>query len=195
MKTRFLFTSVFAALLIALLSHHARSQSGQLKESATPKVEATAVFTYLRLRDVGEGPGGIGGRFTYNLKDYLALEAEATHFPENPSGNFGETTGFFGVKAGKRWFDKFGLFGKVKPGFIAFKGDFSALRTSKKGYFAMDVGGVIEIYPSRHTVVRLDYSDVIIPFGDATYIDVFGAPKRLGTSHNLQQSFSIGVRF
>jgi hypothetical protein len=194
MGRRFIFAPAIAAMLIIIAGGDARSQPGQSSEPAVPKVEATAVFTYLNLRDVREGPVGVGGRFGVNVNQYIALEAEATYFPQNPSGNFGETTGFFGVKAGKRFFQRFGLFGKVKPGFIRFGSPHFDLRLPKKEFFAADIGGVIEYYPNRHTVVRLDYSDVIIPFGGIDYL-VSIPPRRLGTSHNFQQSLSIGVRF
>ena len=193
MNRRFLFLVFFAVLFISLGSREARSQSTQSNDPSTPKMETSVVFTYLRLRDLHEGPGGVGGRFTYNVNDYLAVEAEANYFPQNPSGNFGETTGFAGVKAGKRVY-KIGMFAKARPGFINFGSDAFDLRLSKKNFFAMDVGGVIEFYPARYAVVRLDFSDVIIPYGGATYLFTL-PPTRLGTSHNFQQSFSIGMRF
>jgi hypothetical protein len=184
---------LFTALSISLLCREARSQSNQSIEPLAPKRETSIVFTYLRLRDLHEGPAGIGGRFTYNINDSVGLEAEANYFPENPSGNFGETTGFFGVKAGKR-IEKIGMFAKARPGFINFGSDSFDVRLSKQSFFAMDVGGVIEFYPARYAVIRLDFSDVIIPYGGATYLITI-PPERLGTSHNFQQSFSIGMRF
>src|SRR5262249_8078609 len=63
---------------------------------------------------------GVGGRFTYNLTKNFALEAEGNFFTRdllelpNPSGHMFQAQ--IGAKVGKR-FDKWGLFGKVRPGF------------------------------------------------------------------------------
>ena len=55
-----------------------------------------------------------------NLTKYLSLEAETNYFPKNPSGNYGETLGHFGVKMTKR-FDRFGVFAKARPGSHCFR--------------------------------------------------------------------------
>jgi hypothetical protein len=190
MHKRFLFPISVAMLLIAFTSREAHAQSSK---SETPKFETSVVFSYLNLHDLHEGPGGVGGRVTFNVNDKISLEGEGSYFPENPSGNFGETTGFFGVKAGKR-VDKIGMFGKLRPGFIYFGSQFFDRRLSKREFFALDVGGVVEFYPSPNVVLRFDVSDVIIRYGDAEYLLTL-TPTRLGTSHNIQQSFSIGMRF
>ena len=73
---------------------------------------------------------GVGARFTYNLTNHVALEAEGNLFPGRPLNEFegfspggvpaGRTCQVqFGVKAGKR-FKKFGLFLKARPGFVTF---------------------------------------------------------------------------
>lgn len=64
---------------------------------------------------------GIGGRVTYNINRSIAAEAEINFFPQkqfllNADGNAIQAQ--FGVKIGKR-FEKFGLFGKVRPGFLS----------------------------------------------------------------------------
>src|ERR1044072_8715473 len=64
---------------------------------------------------------GIGERVTYNLNRSIAAEAEINFFPQTQflfsSYNSGAIQAQFGVKLGKR-FEKFGLFAKVRPGFI-----------------------------------------------------------------------------
>ena len=136
--------------------------------------------------------------------------------------------GQFGVKAGKR-FKKVGLFMKIRPGFVGFTQvtqltrittitafnqflqeyhyDNPEFRTGKETYSSVDVGGVIEFYPSRRIVTRLDIGDTIIRYGiyrDAVGLvcvgfsscpryDVFVRPAE--TRHNLQFSAGIGIRF
>lgn len=134
--------------------------------------------------------------------------------------------GQFGVKAGKR-FKKIGLFGKIRPGFVTFtkvshlvgltevtlihvslgplRFQNPEFRIGKATYPSMDVGGVVEFYPSRRIVTRFDVGDTIIRYGVyrepqpvvCTGVcpppDVFERPAE--TRHNLQFSAGIGIRF
>jgi hypothetical protein len=137
--------------------------------------------------------------------------------------------GQFGVKAGKR-FKKVGIFMKIRPGFVGFTQTslltgFTAatfinllgqaihyenaeFRIGKATYPSVDVGGVVEFYPSRRLVTRLDVGDTIIRYGiyrqqesrvcptnglAPCNILVFERPAE--TRHNLQFSAGIGIRF
>jgi hypothetical protein len=136
--------------------------------------------------------------------------------------------GQFGVKAGKR-FKKVGLFIKVRPGFVGFTQashftgfraftfihpifgeehlEEAEFRIGKATYPSADLGGVVEFYPSRRIVTRLDVGDTIIRYG--TYREPLGyvcpgiafiCPARLferppETRHNLQFSAGVGIRF
>ena len=168
-----------------------------------PKLEIGAHYTLLRFSDFDANDSGVGARATFNLTNHVAVEGEYNFFPEKRR-NFVNTfylnsrrcQGLVGVKAGARG-DKVGVFGKLRPGFVHFgEGTvdqtiptFRALPpTFKSTQFALDAGGVLELYPSRHTVARFDAGDTIIRFnGDG------GRPKF--TSHNLQLSAGFGVRF
>jgi hypothetical protein len=145
---------------------------------------------------VGEKPLGFGGRVSYDFNDHFALDGEAAYFPQNPSGNFGQTAAFAGVKAGIRT-KNVGVFAKARPGVVRFGGDFfKAYNGQSQNHFALDVGGVVEFYPSKRVVVRVDVGDTIIPFGQ----DPVRGPlppfvTRPGTTHNLQASIGAGFRF
>ncbi len=52
---------------------------------------------------------------------------------------------------------------------------------------AFDLGGVIELYPSRRVVVRVDAGDTIIRFNRNGVGDLI--------SHNFQLSTGVGFRF
>ena len=109
--------------------------------------------------------------------------------------NFGETLALVGLKAGART-DRFGIFAKAPPGFIHFGEGFFTPCLSEKTHFALDVGAVLEYYPSRHTVVRFDLGDTIIPYGGATFLDPLpGRQVRLGTIHHFQAGLGFGIRF
>lgn len=131
------------------------ASSPTLGQQAVPKFELGAQFSLLSLNRPSQlvphpiDPGfigfrsstdkrtepGFGGRFTYNLTNVVALEAEGNLFPRDefnsraPNGIFeGEVgaaprgrifQGQFGAKVGKR-FRGFGIFGKARPGFVGF---------------------------------------------------------------------------
>ena len=162
---------------------------------------------------------GVGGRFTFNFTDNIAIEAEGNYYTRNrrdlpnPSGHMFQ--GQFGAKIGKR-FDKWGVFGKARPGFVGFTqvselvgthsivvlgntfvvGDF---RVAKQFYPSFDVGGVVEFYISPRWMVRVDVGDTIIRYGEiqAQGFSLSGAIVRRPpeTRHNLQVTSGIGFRF
>ncbi|HEY7545516.1 MAG TPA: outer membrane beta-barrel protein [Blastocatellia bacterium] len=182
-------SAVLLFLALMFLQSEARSQE------KTPKLETGAHFIALHLKDFEEGPAGAGLRFTYNINDHFSLEAEADHFPENPSGNFGESLALVGLKAGKRN-DTFGVFGKVRPGVIHFGGEFFSPRLDKFTFFAVDASGALEYYPTRRLSLRFEIGDLIIAYSGARYLTVSGPEiVKLGTSHNLQTTLGFSIRF
>ncbi|MDT5061204.1 MAG: hypothetical protein QOH63_1663 [Acidobacteriota bacterium] len=206
-------TLLFAApLLFLIIINQAQAQTNE-----PPKFEVGAQFSLLSIERVSgrTAEPGIGGRFTYNATDNVALEAELNFFPRDHNGaNTNQeggriTEGLFGLKAGKR-FEKFGIFGKFRPGFVSFGRAFlgrdvrlinaDPLNPSNSGrltHFATDVGGVLEFYPSHRTIMRFDLGDTIIRYGKQDFIDLFGqpTPNPAFTRHNLQFSAGVSFRF
>jgi hypothetical protein len=123
----------------------------------------------------------------------IATDLELTYYPENPSGNFGETAALFGVRAGRQ-FDRIGLFVKGRPGLMHFGGGYFDLRLDRKTFFIVDVGGVVEFYPTPRTFLRIDAGDTVIYFGSARLFNRLN-PDPLGTVHNFQPGFGFGFRF
>ncbi len=211
--------TVFVVVVICLVQLQALAQSDEL-----PKFEVAAEFTTLEREAFSERrtEPGLGLRFTYNLNEMFAIEAAGYFFPKRCSdcrnaGNIGQ--GLAGVKVGKR-FEKWGVFAKARPGAISFsQGAFDAFPPANGSLFspieivpkrvtafAMDVGGVVEFYPTRRIVTRFDLGDTIIHFNRRTmntvsFNDVtntitpttFPIPAR--TSHNFQFMTSVGFRF
>jgi hypothetical protein len=219
-------TSSLLCLLFASSAILAQSEDA-------PRFEVGAQFSSITIHEPEEeiinfrSEAGIGGRFTFNFTDSIAAEAELTLFPRDGfSRSFNTytvgrvTQGLFGVKAGKR-FQRFGIFGKARPGFVRFS---RALRGSRRvpstptgGVFeldfsgrsnlAVDVGAVAEFYPSRRVVTRFDVGDTIIRYRELNFdidelcpidptrpcIDRGIQPGRM--RHNLQFNAGIGVRF
>jgi hypothetical protein len=155
---------------------------------------------------------GVGGRFTFNLTENIAVEAEGNYFTRhrfdfpNPGGHMYQ--GQFGVKAGKR-FENWGWFVKGRPGFVGFSRVFElatdpfispfSSRFVRKLFPSVDVGGVLEFYVSRHWIARFDVGDTIIRYGEQRTFQfiqsmpVFTRPAE--TRHNLQVTSGIGFRF
>src|SRR5689334_8602676 len=81
------------------------------------KFEVGAQFSVIGKRVGGATSMGGGGRFTSDLTRYLAIEVELNSFPSAGDNDIRRFQGQFGVKSGFR-FDRFGVFGKLRPGFI-----------------------------------------------------------------------------
>ena len=117
---------------------------------------------------------GFGGRFTYNFNRSIAAEAEVNFFPQKQFILISEGNAIqaqFGMKIGKR-FEKAGVFGKVRPGFLSVDrvgffipgpnlGQFD-VKFERQTFFSTDFGGVLELYPSKRTVVRFDAGDTVL---------------------------------
>jgi hypothetical protein len=211
--------ALFVVVVICLVQLQALAQSEEL-----PKFEVAGEFTTLE-REEGfsqrRTDPGFGGRFTYNLNKTFSLEGAGYYFPKQcfqcrNAGNIAE--GLAGVKVGKR-FEKWGVFAKARPGVISFsQGTFDSVppftfplipiqfELNRLTTFAMDVGGVVEFYPSKHIVTRFDVGDTIIHFkrrnlntvlfdpATTTFTPaIIPVPAR--TSHNFQFVTSVGFRF
>ena len=185
MRKRFLMV-LSATLLLSFSCLVAQAQAVSDDEKVPPYEVGGQIFSF-RSKDLGFG-WGAGGRFTYNLNNYIAFDNEVNFFLPDEGPPYA-TQGLFGIKAGKR-FKYVGIFAKARPGFQT---NF-LVNDREQARFALDVGGVAEIYPTRHVVLRVDASDVIIPFGNNVVGQGFFA-QRLGTTHNFQFSMGVGIRF
>ena len=212
---------LLAIIIGLILASNALSQTDD-----PPKREVAAEFITLN-RDEFVGvrtEPGIGGRFTYNLNKNVALEAAAYFFPRScfdcfNNGRITEAVG--GIKAGKR-FKTWGIFAKARPGIVSYsKGTVEITQTGPTGSIpsfpfrfrtkpltnpAVDLGGVLEFYPSRRIVTRFDFGDTIIhirrqtrdtlQFDPATNTFFLAPVPVLGrTTHNFQFSASVGFRW
>jgi hypothetical protein len=172
-----------------------------IAQQEVPKYEVGAQFSVIGRRVGGATSIGGGGRLTFNLTRYLALEGEFNSFPSVGSNDVRRFQSQFGVKSGWR-FDRVGVFGKLRPGFINTRFNAQTLcvqpvclpngvcvqvpvpcgvsAITDTG-LSLDVGGCLEFYPSKRITVRLDLGDTI--------------GNRPFATHNLQLSTGIGFRF
>jgi hypothetical protein len=207
-------------------------------QGGTPRYEAGVQYTRLVLNrpahitssrfplivddSLTEVTPAVGGRFTFNLNQHVALEGAVDFMTRAPfliGSTYGTNgvQGQFGVKAGHR-FKRIGVFGKARPGFLHFSNVVRQIGTraetrffpgetvlialfgrGPKTYFETDVGGVIEFYPRRHVVLRFDLGDTIIRYsgrvaetGSLRFSIDHPADE---TKHNFQFSTGVGFRF
>src|SRR5215468_901788 len=127
------------------------------------------------------------------LGNHITVEGEANHFPENPSGNFGETQVVGGIKAGGH-IGSWGGFIKIRPGLLHFGGrDFRA-RNSALDHAILDIGAVAERSITERMVFRMDFGNTII-FYRGNFVNTPRGTFRPGTESNLQISFILGFKF
>jgi hypothetical protein len=101
-----------------------------IAQPTTSRLEIGVQVSSLRLSDFESTTAGIGGRFSFDVAKWAALEAAADFFPNDDALLSSSTLtpdlrvacerkraeAFFGVKLGRRS-DTFGAFAKVRPGF------------------------------------------------------------------------------
>lgn len=198
--------------VVALVSV-AAAVSPAFAQSA-PTSDVTAQVTVLRLTDADASSTGIGARVSAGLSRWLSLDGEVTFTPsdevstairvagQNDGGLVYQrrrVDGLLGVKAGYRS-GRVGVFAKARPGFsrlsnqgIDCRGDVCALiliaPPEYKTQFIMDIGGVVEFYPSDRLLARIDIGNTIVRHRGS-------APPCNGcTRNNLTSKFGFGLRF
>jgi hypothetical protein len=165
------------------------------------------------LDDASSGLAGFGGHLTYDMGRWVTLEGEVDFFPNDrlkydrpPSGSDFRLThhrrrleGFVGPKVGLRM-ERFGVFGKVRPGFSRLMGRgvdcvgvacayINYITPTYKTDFALDLGAVLEFYPSSSTIARVDLGDTMVRQNSQA------PPCRGCTTHNFSPRVGFGFRF
>ena len=184
-------------------------------QSEGPRLDIGAQASVLRLSTPGSTSAGVGPRITLNLSRWFAVDGEVTYYPHDdftigPETGFNGTMrleyrrrrsdAFVGVKVGQRG-DRFGIFGKVRPGVarlthvgVACAGEVCPLiliaLPEYRNELAIDLGGILEYYPTARTFARLDLGDVLIRHRSAA-----APPCARCTSHNFTSRIGFGVRF
>jgi hypothetical protein len=176
-------------------------------QEAPTRFEAGGNLMAVRGQFPSLGTGVEGGM---NFGRHLSLDAA---FDYLPATHFQTIGGFFGAKAGIRR-QRFGVFGKVRPGFFSTSHVFrsstlnldtlqSDARFARLTQRALDLGGVVEFYPATHWLLRWDLGDTLVfqeqqlsssIVGGGNPPIVFpGAPSRV--TNNFQFSTSFRYRF
>lgn len=197
-------------LLITLLTFATFAVAQSKKDKIEIGVQSTSLTVFPPDIFGDETKGGIGGRVTYNFNRSIAAEAEINFFPQKQlifTSDGRTIQAQFGMKAGKR-FEKFGVFGKVRPGFLSVDRVISFvpgsqgfppnnIKIERETFFTTDFGGVLELYPSRRMVVRFDAGDTIIRHPARFGQFDFGSPVVLIRPAKYKNNFQLtaGVAF
>ena len=150
---------------------------------------------------------GFGGYASYRFYQVFYFDSDVLYFPRgaNSSGPHDGGTifqGLFGLKAGVRR-NHFGIFGKVRPGFHSYSDALSSVsQTGALGYsrstnLVLDLGGIVEFYPSEHGTLRFEAGDTHIYFGTRD-INIDGSVQPAGGGklrHTIQFATGYGWRF
>lgn len=154
---------------------------------------------------------GLGGYVSYRFYGVLYLDGDLLYFPRQPSASGPQDggtilQGLAGLKGGIRR-NRFGFFGKVRPGFNSYSRALTSVTTSGEatpvyGYgrstnFVLDLGGIIELYPSERSTLRIEVGDTHLFFGARDVnnngeIESFGGGKM---QHTIQLVLGYGWRF
>jgi hypothetical protein len=207
--TRMKVREIVVILALALGTHAGAQQqafntTGD-STSEAPRFELGVAFSGIHLSE--NSNFGVGARAVYNFNSSFALEGEGNFFLNNPAPGIlsggRAVQGLFGPKIGLRT-ETVGIFGRVRPGFITFSNTFQGINfnptvpsaftieTGRLTEPALDLGTVIEIYPSRHWAWRTDLGDTMIFYRSSSF---FGITLPGSTQNNFQFSTGFQYRF
>jgi hypothetical protein len=153
---------------------------------------------------------GFGGYASYRFYGVFYLEGDLLYFPRRPgmSGPHDGGTilqGLAGIKGGIRR-NHFGFFGKVRPGFHSYSDALTSITTSASGStytygrsnnFVLDLGGIVELYPSERNTLRIEIGDTHL-FFDTRNLTVDGTTQPVSggkAQHSIQLMLGYGWRF
>ena len=197
--------AVFVVILVCGISPQLFAQ--RYYGSEVPRYEFGVQADIHYLDGVGEWGGGLGFRFNYNFNEHIALDSElvfrqhdllAFNGTTTQSAVVGQTTGLFGLRAGKRVED-YGFFATARAGFLHFATDQGVTLLSRDTVSAFDVRGTLEHYYGP-VILRLELGEMIVAYGNAQAASnlTLGpppAPGRLGTRASPVVGLGFAVRF
>jgi len=123
-----------------------------------------------------EGFSGAGTTFVYNFTRWFGFDSTMNFLP-GQNGSQAMMEGLFGLRLGQQ-FNHFGVFGKVRPGFIYYKNAIPGGGNDTPNSltrFAWDFGGIVEVYPHRESrsVIRFDVGTTLVRYLTDRYDDRF----------------------
>jgi hypothetical protein len=150
---------------------------------------------------------GPSGTYDYNVSSKIALEGDVSYITGYQRGEYTDEGHEWlvagGLKAGWR-FQKFGIFGRLAPGFASFDRGIgiapsptSAFVFSRRTHFALQDGATFEYYPSPHSVVRLEAGQTLLSEFDQVILRHPSVEETtIGhVAQHLSLKLAVGYRF
>lgn len=154
---------------------------------------------------------GFGGYVGYRFYGVFYLDGDLLYFPtgttfSGPHDGGTILQGLFGLKGGIRR-NRFGFFGKARPGFNSYSQVLTGISNSnptslsytyaRSTNFVLDLGGIVEFYPTERSTLRVEVGDTHIFFGTRDVIiggtvQAFPGGK---LQHSIQLMLGYGWRF
>jgi len=186
------------------------------KPTAAPRIEAGAFFSLLghtpQLTSDTTVDPGVGGWISASLGTHIDAEVAGFYAPHSDFTSDVQDGGkrsaiFAGFKTGFRR-DHFGMFAKARGGAMRYSQTFAGSSyPTYEAYFsdylghatwqpALDLGGVVEVYPVRHLVLRAEAGPTIVFLRQTTF-SVAGDSGTVPGTHvsNMLLLFGGGLRF
>ena len=199
-----------ALLVVALALIFPPGRCDIQAQTGARRLEADVHYTTIGLRSFDSTEAGVGVRLSYNINDYLAVEAEGNVFEfsigDYPTDDFLAAQGLLGIKTGLRN-RRIGVFAKVRPGVanfpklkdlrgFCFRGQSCDGAGRSGNRLAVDTGAVVELYPTEKIIVRIDVGDTMIRFKEDGFFKS-STQVRIndGFSHNFQLGGGVSFRF
>lgn len=154
---------------------------------------------------------GVGGWFAWQPVELVGIESEVSvypgEFPDPPAFSRGRVEGLFGVTVGPR-FDSLRPFARIRSGFLnireapqpfacilIFPPPLRCELASGRTLAAFDVGGGVDVFVGRKTLVRVGASDRLLKY-PAPVLDSKNAKRDDAFfSHDFRFAAGIGLQF
>jgi Outer membrane protein beta-barrel domain len=174
-----------------------------------PLFSAMAIAREDSIYNVRTEPG-FGGYASYRFYRVFYLDGDVLYFPQGttfsgPHDGGAILQALAGLKGGIRR-NHFGFFGKVRPGFNSYSDALTGITSTSSGTtntyarstnFVLDLGGIVEFYPTERSTLRIEVGDTHILFGDRN-VNVDGNIESFpggALQHSIQLMIGYGWRF
>ena len=207
--------SLGSRLILLVMTFSCVTTQAQSSHENPPRWEIGGHYTLLNIESVRVGcacrvnNSGLGLNLGFNFRHWIGFDTEMNFFPDPGVGATNQdggrvTQGLFGLKAGITR-EKWGLFAKVRPGFVSNGRAIIGVPTplpfsftfGRLTHFATDIGGIFEYNVTRRISFRTDLGDTIVRHASQTSTSIIGNTVTTPSYYrnNLQWSTGIIFRF
>ncbi|HYU77599.1 MAG TPA: hypothetical protein VEK56_01360 [Vicinamibacterales bacterium] len=180
-------------------------------QSSPARFEAGAHLASAASGEFNATDVGVGGRLAWFPWRAFGVEAEFTsyprRFPDPPAFSRSRFEGLFGLTLGPA-FEHARAYARVRPGFVTFHEapgpivciliyppPLQCVLAAGQTLFALDLGGGVEIFPTRRTYVRVDAGDRLLRYTGPVLSSDRRARAGSFFGHDFRFAAGGGVRF